>query len=274
MPWSKDKMKKLVNDPSAVSEVVGALMLVLVVVVAASSFAVFISQQQKIQQDNQLIQDRQAGESILISSLRTNISTDKTYWSSLNITISSLHEGTSEIDRISIDNHVLRTFHVSRYNETTNTYEYIQLNFYQKFIITSQQTVNLNVSISDFFETGLKISTDGPIIIDLYTAYLNSFDKVFYAPTPIININVESQWNSSSKNYEPFLILDGSNSDQPGDTTISRWNWTVDCDGTNYSVQDGRKVRFDPPVTGRYNITLLVENANGMIGISRTTYYH
>ena len=39
------------------------------------------------------------------------------------------------------------------------------------------------------------------------------------------------------------------------------------------TVQDGRKVRFDPPVRGKYNITLLVENANGLIGVSKMTYY-
>ena len=95
-------MKRLANDPSAISEIVGALMLVLIVVIAASAFAVFISQQQKIAQDNQLIKDQKTGESLLISSLRTN-STDKTDWAIVNITISSLHQGSSEIDRISIN---------------------------------------------------------------------------------------------------------------------------------------------------------------------------
>lgn len=273
-------MKKLANDPSAVSEVVGALMLVLVVVVAASSFALFISQQQKIQQDNLLIQSRQQGESLLISSLKTNITTDKEYWTSLNLTISSLHQGDSEIDRISINDHVLRSFNLARFNASSSAYEYVHLTYLSKFIITSQQTVNLNISMSDFFDPGsYNINkTNVPVKVDLFTSYLNAFDKVFYTPTSIININVESQWNSSAKpepKYDSYVILDGSQSDQPGDTTIVNWNWTIEWPGpNNHTEESGRKVRFDPPISGKYNITLQVENANGMIGISKTTYYH
>jgi hypothetical protein len=269
-------MRRLEGDSTAVSEVVGALMLVLVVVIAASSFAVFISQQQKIQQDNQLIKDRQSSESLLITSLETNISADRTFWSSMNVTISSLHQGDSEIDRISVNNHVLRSFHVARFNETTNEYEYVKYEYNQKFIISTQQTLNINISLNDFFENGLKLNIDNPIFLDLFTAYSNSFDKVFFSPTPIITINVESQWNSTppTPHYDSFLILDGSQSDQAGNSTITRWNWTVNCNGINFTVPDGRKVRFDPPIPGMYNITLLVGNTNGMIGISRTVFYH
>lgn len=274
-------MKKLAKDPSAVSEVVGALMLVLIVVVAASSFALFISQQQKIQQANQLIQTEKDGESLLISSLRTNLTTNQDYWTSLNITISSLHQGDSEIDRISINDHVLRSFHVARFNTSSSVYEYVQLDYLSKFIINSQQTVNLNITMSDFFDPGsFNINnTNIPIKVDLFTGYSNSFDKVFYTPTPIINIDVESQWNGSTTNggpnYTAFLILDGSQSDQPGDTTIVKWNWTIEWGLGNHIEESGRKVRFDPPESGKYyTIILLVENANGMVGKTSTTYYH
>jgi len=265
-------MKKLSSDHSAISEIVGALMLVLIVVVAASSFAVFISQQQKIEQDNQLIKSQQQGESLLISSIAT-YSTDKIDWASLNITVSSMHQGTSEIDRISINDHVLRSFHVTMFNVTTNSNVNVSMDYTKKMIIPSLQVIHIFIQMSDFFESGVKIRTDVPITLDLTTAYSNDFTKVFYSPTPIIVVNVESQWNSSALNYTPFLILDGSQSDQPGDTTIIRWNWTIDCNGINYPIQEGRKVRFDPPVQGAYNITLLVENANGMIGISKTTFH-
>ena len=237
-------MKILSGDSNAVSEVVGALMLVLVVVIAASSFAVFISQQQKIQQDNQLIKDEQSGESLLISSLKTNISEDGTFWTSLNASISSLHQGNSNIDQISINKHVLRSFHVARFNETTSTFEYVKYYYYQQFTITSQQTVNINVSTSDFLETGLKISTNGAIALDLYTAYSNEFSKVFYSPAPIISINVESQWNSTTTDphFDSYLILDGSQSDQPGDSTIIKWNWTAECHNINYTIPENRSL--------------------------------
>jgi flagellin-like protein len=227
-------MKKLANDSSAISEIVGALMLVLIVVIAASSFAIFISQQQKIQQDNQLIKDQKAGESLLISSLRTNATTDGEYWSSLNITVSSLDQGSSQIDRLSINGYPLKSFHVERLNATTNKVDYEQMNYSQMFIIPSQQIVNINVSQSDFFGS-VKLRVDSSIEYELFTAYSNEFEKIFYPPTAIISVDTESQWNSSALNYTPFLILDGSQSDQPGDSTIAAWNWTISW-GTNVAI--------------------------------------
>jgi hypothetical protein len=264
-------MKKLASDHTAISEIVGALMLILIVVIAASSLAVFVSQQQKILQDNQLIKTQKQGESLLVSSI--SIDSNSTKITSLNLTISSQDQGGSEIDRISINNHVLREFNITRTDEKGNV-EYVPLNSTLKFVITPQQTVNLNVSMSDFFDRGTDLRTDDSIIVKLFTAYSNEFDKAFYAPSAIININTESQWNGTARNYTPFLILDGSESDQPGDTTIVKWNWTLD-NGVNNLSENGRKVRLDPyGMAGpKVNITLTVENANGMIGIAKTSYY-
>ena len=253
-------------------------MLVLIVVIAASAFAVFISQQQKIAQDNQLIKDEKAGESILISSLNAIPDSNDKYWVSLNITVSSMNKGTSEIDRVSINNHVLQFYNLTMLN-TANNWVKIPMNYTSKWILQPQQVVQLNVTMSDFFGL-VTISTSSPISYILFTAYSNEFTKVLYPPTSIISVNTETQWDGSITNpdgslgnYLAVLILDGSQSDQPGDTTIVKWSWSVDIGATNYLHQDGRKVRFDPSLKGvTYTITLVVENANGMIGTSMTTY--
>jgi flagellin-like protein len=264
-------MKKLANDRSAISEIVGALMLILIVVIAASSLAVFVSQQQKILQDNQMIKTQKQGESLLVPSL--SIASNNSRITALNLTISSMDQGGSEIDRISINNHVLRNFNVTRTDDKGNI-EYIELNSTSKFILVPQQTVHLNASLADFFDRGIELRTDGSIVVKLFTSFSNEFDKVFYAPTAIININTESQWNGTARNYTPFLILDGSGSDQPGDTTIVKWNWTIGNGGDNLT-EYGRKVRLDPSgiVGQKVNITLTVENANGMIGAAKMAYY-
>jgi flagellin-like protein len=263
-------MKKLANDSSAVSEIVGALMLILIVVVAASSLAVFVAQQQKILQDNQLIKTEKEGESLMISSLK--IDTNDIGIINLTIPISSLHQGSSQINHITINGHMLREYSVTR-QELNGGYESTVQNYTTSLYLASQETISIKVNMSDFFDK-VQLKNDSTISIKLFTALSNEFDKVFYSPTSIIGINVESQWNSSDQNYSPYLILDGSGSDQTGDSTIVRWNWSVDCNGISYTVHDGRKVRFDPPVSGTYNITLMVENVNGLIGISKTTYHH
>lgn len=264
-------MKKLANDRSGISEIVGALMLILIVVIAASSLAVFVSQQQKILQDNQMLKTQKQGESLLVPSL--DIDSNKTEITGLNLTISSMDQGGSEIDRISINNHVLRDFNITRMDEKGNE-QYVGLNSTSKFILAPQETVHLHASMSDFFDRGIDFRTDGSIVVKLFTSFSNEFDKVFYAPTAIISINTESQWNGTARNYTPFLILDGSGSDQPGDTTIMKWNWTID-NGVSNLTEYGRKVRLDPygSVAQKVNITLTVENANGMIGTAKTTYY-
>lgn len=262
-------MKKLANDSSAVSEIVGALMLILIVVVAASSLAVFVSQQQKILQDNQLLKSEKDGESLLIPSL--NIESNSTAITNLTMSITSMHQGNSQINRITINNHVLRDYNVTRLNPSGN-YGFTIQNYTKVISLASQETISIKVNMSDFFDM-VELKNDSEISVKLFTVLSNEFDRVFFSPTAIANINVESQWNSSDQNFTPYLILDGSESDQPGDTTIILWNWTVESHGVNYTVQDGRKVRFDPPVPGKYNITLLVENANGLIGVSKMTYY-
>jgi len=156
----------------------------------------------------------------------------------------------------------------------TNSYVNTPLSFTSKWIIPSQQVVHLNVVMTDFVEKGVNLTVDGPIFLDLFTAYSNDFTKDFYPPTSIISINTESQWDSLANKFTAYLILDGSQSDQPGDGSIVKWSWTVeDSVGTNHTL-DGRKVHFDPivGVTGNYTITLQVQNVNGMVGTSTTTY--
>ena len=218
-----------------------------------------------------MIKTEQQGEALIVPSV--SIYSNDTKITGLNLTISSMNQGGSEIDRISINNHVLREFNVTLTDEKGNI-ESVHLNSTSKFILAPQQTVQLNASMADFFDRGIDLRTDGSIVVKLFTSLSNEFDKVFYAPSAIININTESQWNGTARNYTSFLILDGSGSDQPGDTTIVRWNWTID-NGVNNFTESGRKVRLDPyGMAGqRVNITLTVENANGMIGTAKTTYY-
>ena len=263
-------MKRLANDQSAISEIVGALMLILIVVIAASSLAVFVSQQQKILQDNQMLKTEQQGELLLISSI--NIDSDQNGITVLNLTISSMHQDSSQIDRISINDHVLNKYNYTSWDDL-GKHQSVQ-NYTTAILVASQQTIYLSVKMSADFNETFHLTNDSSISVKIFTALSNEFDKVFYAPTPIISINTESQWNSIKQNYTSFLILDGSGSDQPGDATIMKWNWTIHDANGNHS-EYGRKVRFDPNTLAGHNLTisLTTENTNGMIGTANTTYY-
>jgi flagellin-like protein len=261
MERSKARMKKLANDQSAISEIVGALMLILIVVIAASSLAVFVSQQQKILQDNQLIKTEKAGELLLIPTIKTE--SDEKGVTNITLTISSLHQASSQIDQISINNHVV--------NLTI-------LNASGIILVAPQQTlhINLNMSVLSLFYDKVEFKNDTAITVKLFTSLSNEFDYTFFAPTSIIAIVTESQWNSSAQNYTPYMILDGSGSDQPGDATIMKWDWIIHDDTHNLtSYEHGRKVRFDPVslAGSNLNITLRTENTDGMIGMTNMRYY-
>jgi hypothetical protein len=116
------------------------------------------------------------------------------------------------------------------------------------------------------------IAENEAITLNIFTGRTNIFSKTFYPPTAIILIKTESQWNSSSNDYMPVLILDGSLSNNPSrDSYIMSWNWKIDNTTLNNL---GEKVRapdilFDG-IT--HTIYLTVTNNFGMTGTSSITY--
>jgi hypothetical protein len=107
------------------------------------------------------------------------------------------------------------------------------------------------------------ITTKDAIIVEAITLRGNSFKRVFYPPSAIIEINTESQWNPDIGNYSDFMILDGSLSDHPGDGFIVKWNWTIHISSSTSITRYGRKVRVDLPID---SIDLLVTDNFGMKG--------
>lgn len=154
------------------------------------------------------------------------------------------------------------------------------------FNIRSYQSLTIYVNNTNatcnFYHKGLKYDFDVnnsfltefeydlPITVKVTTSYVNDFEKTFYPPSAIISVTTEQQWNSSATppQYEPYVILDGSKSDHPGDGYIIRWAWDVEG-----SKDYGRKIRFDNFKSGLNNVTLTVTDNNGMKGIDTVKYY-
>jgi FlaG/FlaF family flagellin (archaellin) len=269
-------MHKLRKDKAAVSEVIGALMLTLIVVVAASSFAVYVAEKQKVEQDNQELQDQRKQESISVISITPSFNATKDHWDGFNFTLNSNHVGDSNINKILINDHVLRNFTLVRYDKNTCAKQPdVEMDYTQIVNLGPRENVELKVNNSCFFDSPLNISIKMSITLSLHTELNNIFQKSFQPPNSLISITTYSWFNNSKGSYDQFMVLDGSNSQQVGGGFIVTWKWEV-TNETGYSNDlFGQKARWDDPnssVATPFIVSLTVTNNYGMIGYSNTTY--
>jgi hypothetical protein len=266
-------MHKLRKDKTAVSEVSGALMLTLIVVIAASSFAVYVAEKQKVEQDNQELQDQRKQESLSIVSITPLLNITTNVIDNVTFLFSSNHVIDSKITRIAINDFV-----VKHYNITTDS-PYIPKTYEDSLIIESRDSIRITVNYSDCIPK-LGIDQNRAITISLDTELNNIFQKSFMPPTSLIAITTESLWNSTLRNFSDFIILDGSASSQIGGGYVTSWQWNITHWNSTSNIETpypdltGQKVRFEFPEPGQYNITLTVQNNYGMKGSSDTKYFH
>jgi hypothetical protein len=271
-------MRKVRDDEAGVSEIVGALLLTLIVVMAAASFAVFVSQRQSEIQEQRLLENKRALENVRIMGIKPTADGAGTSWIKLNFTIASIHNEISRVTRIDINGYAVKEFDLLRFNASAGSYEWASLSYNDRFEISPLERLNLVVETPmDLFDSAASLLTSDSLKIEIYTAFLNSFNRVFMPPTAIARIITEVQWDSGSADYKPFLILDGTYSVLYNDTYAVEWDWTIlgDDDGDGVfgetgevnATRSGVKSAADFPVTGiTYKITLNITDNNGMRG--------
>jgi hypothetical protein len=108
---------------------------------------------------------------------------------------------------------------------------------------------------------------------------------VFLPPTAIPLVTTLSEFIGSGAHvgFENVPVLDGANSFQAGNGTITSWNWTI-TNTTGNSTENwssGGEQLVAPFVsTGygnvyTYSIVLKVQDSNDLLGLATTTYsYH
>ncbi|MBN1280531.1 MAG: PKD domain-containing protein [Candidatus Thermoplasmatota archaeon] len=296
-------MRKCTYEEQAVSIIIGALMLTVIVVSAATAFAVFTSQKQKELQEAQYASLQRDLEQLAITRISTIHYNSSNHLENISCSIVSLHADDSRIISMSLNGNYLRYFHLTRQDYTleewkinSTTGEYVLQSVtdsqgaviyngstsfntsnekysYYPLTVLSRERVLLtidNASSTSVFLIRHILSNDA-ITLSVYTSLTNEFSKTFYPPTAIIRLITESQWNSTSNDYESVIILDGSLSDHPSlDAYIVSWIWTVDGNPLSTS---GRKIRApDSLLIGNHNITLSVTDNFGMNSTSTITY--
>jgi flagellin-like protein len=272
-------MNYFIKNRRGVSNVVGALMLILIVISASTAIAVFIAQTQEVKQQAEMAALRRSLENLDIIEVKPDYNDSGI----LNITyfsVANFHSEDIRLNSVFINGLPLYTlpninFTIKRGDQALENWSYTTRGFkrwsrwnesngwkniselwdvsnitphplyiHPRELITFRLT-NLNEkTISPVL--GLIIDDKTPITIKVTTVLTNVFEETFFPPTTIIMIKTEALWNGS--NYQGYIILDGSLSDHPGNGYIAQWYWTIenatDPNIYNWSNQ-GRKIRAE-----------------------------
>lgn len=293
-------LRQFRKDAHGVSVVIGALMLTLIVVTAAVSFAIFTAQKQEELQKQEFAQLLRDSEILRFGGLE-QLEFDSNYNVVQNITfsLSSAHTRTSTISTIKFSSDPSSTtgfgyvmnFSIYRVNENINEKWHLRSGGYKMYYTDdSEGTTNeslkiepneyIRITIQNITKniSGLSISRNDPISIEVYTILTNDFSESFIPPTPNIEVI----------NEENRLMLDGSNSYCENEGSILQWKWTLKNVNTNNSLPpmygntvDANRILTDDTTVQNtstssvpWNIRLIIIDNYGMIGIKDINYTH
>lgn len=271
-------MRKLRHDRSGISEIVGALMLTLIVVVAASSFAVFLSEQQKSVQEQELYNLMKSQESLQIIDFQENYTADGAHYWNLNFTVTSNHAQDSVVSKIAVNGHVAREFAVWRVNQTTGNWDPEKImKWSDDLTILAKDQMYLRLNSSSLFETGIEFSNGTFVKMEISTTLLNVFTKVFLPPSAIMTVMTQSIYDELSASYKNYLFLDGTGSVAGEGSFMVMYAWNVTkVTTTDYNQLQGVKANFDldGPARGPgdYKITFIVMDNHGLMASQTVTY--
>jgi|SRR5271157_49619 len=276
-------MARLALDDSGISEIVGALMLILIVVIAAAGLAMIVSQAQKDQANRQAQIDAVNNEKLkIVSMIPYYNSTGILIYIDLNV--QNLNIDSSKIVTATVNNIFVKNMTIEPSN--------IQYNYTNALPIPASGNLIIRINMSDNLVHVVDFDKSSSITVQLVTSYENYFSDTITSPTAVIKASIDTE--NIGVGQRDYILLDGS--DSTSDGQITSWNWLI-TDGSrtrtwnstnsswdsdpgnwndpmtgdfNYFNLNGKVVRFTPQSYGPFNISLNVTDSNGMS--SRTVY--
>jgi flagellin-like protein len=274
-------MRSLRRNYRAISEIVGALMLVLIVVVAATALAIFVAQYQKqLQSQETLTHDRDL-EDLGILHVAAYLQRGSNQWASLNFTVASLYINPSIVSYITINEQPLKQYDAAVLNLSTGQWNSTEIGVDGNYSLnlSPREQVDVNVTLNtssplfSFYSPSFALPITDFVKIDLFTFLQNDFSRIFIPPTAIGLVAPLETFSGGG--YTTVPVLDGSSSFSPANTTLDGWSWLVTPSVGSPFTLLGEEVVLNttaaPPVT--YDITLTVEDTDGMIGTDTVPPY-
>jgi hypothetical protein len=263
---------------------VGTLFLVLIVVAAATAFSIFVATYQAQLEKEQSYTHNRNLEMLGVLHVTPWANYDGSGdWAYLNFTIASLWIDQSVITGIDINDNPVANYSAFGLNLMTGQAQQYTVGFGGQFFVGPDEQFNVNISAipgmtagginSGFYNTQLHLPSTTYLKIDLYTAYDNDFDRAFIPPTAVPIVDALQVFSSGT--FVTLPLLDGSQSIQPGNSTIISWSWVVTSANPTITAQ-GEKVvppgiaPSSPAVP--YSATLTVTNNDGLEGTASVTF--
>lgn len=257
------------------SEIVGALMLVLIVVSAATVFAIFAAQYQKTLQQQQAQAQARSLESLGILRATPSINSTGLDWSTVNFTLASLYINPMIISEITINDNPLRQYTAIALNLTSGHLQSVTVGPGGELNLAPREQVNVVVNCSlgspsySFYNgSGFTLPVTTYVKVEVFTALQNIFTRVFIPPTALGVVGTIETLNGTG--FTSFPLLDGSQSFQPVNGSLVAWNWAVTPDN---GTAVGEKAIFSFNTAFHiHHIVLTVTNSDGFLGIDKFDY--
>ena len=137
-------------------------------------------------------------------------------------------------------------------------------------------TSNYNITYMtrfDTFTSPLRVRKNEPITIELTTSLINIFKRTFMPPVPLAEVRFETERlvdSTGSVSYRDYLILDASDSFDPGDGSITEYRWAVWDNSLkiyyyNLTGMKARPVKLNLTAAHNIEIDLEVRDDTGMV---------
>lgn len=259
---------RLRGDEAGVSEVVGALMLVLVVLSAATSFGLFIQDQQEKVQRQKATAGLRALESIEVLAVAPELNaTAGDRWLTLNFTVASLHGEATRLRDVRLNGAALESYTLWRQNRTSGGLDREDVAAPDAPRLLAHERVFLLVEVDAAAFVPQVVYTVDAVAVELATERNNLFGRTFLPPEALAVVDVQSHWNGTA--YVDTPVLDGSLSGHPDPRgRIVRWSWSVDG-GASFL---GRRVLAPFACDGAtHDVELVVADASGLLATSLLT---
>jgi hypothetical protein len=280
-----------------VSVIVGTLLLILITVTAAAGLAVMISQMQKDEMNRQSHLSAVKNEQILITGVTfesrpsdwdqygpPNNTLNQSY-SAVTFSLTNLNNDESRVIGISLNDKYPHNFTLiaDSSHPMYQPYNFSSHDPSSYFVVPASGSEKVRINLTnDFFSPPQHIGENDQITIRVMTSLYNTFEKSFQPPNPVIQPNTETQTLGTIR--RETLVLDGSQSYSPTNTTIVDWNWSVqdasqtmtggginpegNClDPVNLSSPvylRGKTVRYQPTTQGPFCVNMTVQDSIGM----------
>jgi len=265
-------------NENGASVIIGTLMLILVVVIGATAIALMMSTASKEEMNRQTHQNAVKNENLEINGIRlVNSTINQTSWQYVNFEIMNRDINDATVTTIGLYDEITKRFQYPENLSAGSLYPTALYCLTQAAIyvypyadgnstllkIPGKKSLSVSINLSNFTNPML-ISKEDEVLIRLDTLLLNTFEKRFIPPTPMMKITVESEDLGVTR--RDYLLLDGTGSTDDG--SITTWNWTVK-DGGPALYYEGKKVQVRLASSGPFTVNLTVTDDTQMKSTSQ-----